>query len=268
MPEYLAPGVYVEEFDTGTPIAGVPTSTVDYETARALIAAVEPIIRRAQPQWAGFDDPDPGVTLVQLLAWVAEGLTYRAGADGERTREAVLRAAAELAAVAGACATRRATLKRPSFFAGQLIDAATLESEQDYLREKQRRHNRNLHGFGIVSGLDVRVEATSDSDAARIVVEPGYAIDRCGEEIALPVGVRLAAPADGDATFVSLRHWEHSCEQPPARAGDAIACIEEACLVAIVRDVSPSSLAIARLVRSDGRWTIDASFAAPRPAST
>ncbi len=50
MPEYLAPGVYLEESDFGVkPIAGVSTSTIDIETARALVAAIESIIERTQP---------------------------------------------------------------------------------------------------------------------------------------------------------------------------------------------------------------------------
>ena len=218
MPQYLAPGVYLEEYDASlTPIPGVSTSTIDNEVARAIIAAIEPIVAHAQPNWTRLNDADPGVTLIQLFAWIAEGLIYRSGPDAERQREAALRATADVAAIVRACGNERALLKRPTFFAGRLIDAATLQDEQEYLREKHRRHNRTLHGFGIVSGLAVRIEATTDSEGVRLVVEPGYAIDRCGEEIAVPDRVRLAMPANGDAAFVSLRYWEHPCAQSPAR---------------------------------------------------
>ena len=268
MPEFLAPGVYVEEVDAGlTPIPGVSTS-IDIETARALIAAIKPTVERAQPGWTGFNDSDPGITLIQLFAWLAEGLLYRSSPDSERRRKAVLRAAADMAAAAGACAMERETLKRPRYFAGRLIDAATLQLEQDYHLEKRRRHNRTLHGFGIVSGLEVRVDATTDPDGGRIVVEPGYAIDTCGEEIAVPESVHLGLPADGDTAFVSVRHWDHPCAELPARASLDVDCIEEACVIAVVRDVLPSTMAIARLVRSNGRWTIDAAFVPPRAGST
>jgi hypothetical protein len=269
MPEYLTPGVYVEEVDAGlTPIPGVSTSTIDTETARALVAAIKPVVERAQPGWTGFNDSDPGVTLIQLLAWLAEGLLCRSSPDPERRRKALLRAAADVTAVAGACAMERETLKRPRFFAGRLIDAATLQSEQDYHREKHRRHNRTLHGVGIVSGLEVRVDVTTDPDGDRIVVEPGYAIGRCGEEIEVPESVRLALPADGDAAYVSLRHWDHTCAERLAQSTPDLECVEEACVIAMVRDVLPSTLAIARLVRSDGRWTVDAAFVPPRAGST
>lgn len=266
MPEYLAPGVYVEESDARpTPIPGVPTATIDTATARALVVAIEPVIKRTQPGWTNSNDADPGITLIQLFAWIAEGLLYQSSADPDRRRNAVLRATTSVAAAAGACAMARETLKRPHFFAGKLIDAATLQSEQDYHRETHRRHNRNLHGFGIVSGLEVRVGETADADGDHIVVEPGYAIGPCGAEIAVSECVRLALPAGGDAVFVSLRHWDHPCAWVPTQAGiPEVGCIEEACVFAIVSDVLPSALSVARLVRSDGRWIVDATFTPPR----
>jgi hypothetical protein len=269
MPEYLAPGVYLEESDAGVkPISGVSTSPIDLETARALVAAIEPIIERTQPGWTRFNDTDPGITLIELLAWVAEGLLFRSGDDSERRRAAVLRAAADVVAVAEACAIEREPLKRPSFFDGRLIDAATLQSEQDYHREKHRRHNRNLHGFGIVSGLEVRVDATAGADGDSIVVDPGYAIDRSGEEIAVSECVRLALPADGDAAHVSLRHWDHPGAEVPSQGTLNVSDVDEACAIAIVRDVLPSALSIARLVRVDGHWSVDSAFVRTRARST
>jgi hypothetical protein len=269
MPEYLAPGVYLEESDAGVkPIPGVSTSTIDIETARALVAAIESILERTQPDWTRSNDTDPGITLVELFAWVAEGLLFRSGGYSERRRRAVLGAAADVAAVADVCATERELLKRPNYFTGRLLDAATFQSEQEYLLEKHRRHNRKLHGFGIVSGLEVRVNAIAGSDGDCIVVEPGYAIDRHGEEIAVSECVRLALPAAGDAAYVSLRHWDHPCAEVPSQSTLNVGCIEEACAIAIVQDVLPPAVEIARLVRLDGRWTVDSAFVRTRVRST
>jgi hypothetical protein len=269
MPEYLAPGVYLEESDAGVkPIPGVSTSTIDIETARALVAAIESIVERTQPNWTRSNDADPGVTLIELFAWVAESLLFRSGGYSERRRKAALDAAADVVALADACATERIRLKRPSYFAGRLLDAGTLQSEQDYLREKHRRHNRKLHGSGIVCGLRVQVNAIAGSDGDCIVVEPGYAIDRHGEERAVSECVRLTPPADGDMTSVSLRCWDHPCAEVPSQAPPDVGCIEEACAIAIVRDVVPPALEIARLVRLDGRWTVDSAFVRTRVRST
>lgn len=270
MPEYLAPGVYVEELDTApTPIPGVSTSTIDLETAHLLVAAMRPIIERVQPDWTHFNDSDPGVTVIQLLAWVAERVLDRSGSEFEQRRRAVLRAATVLTTAAGACSVEYETLKRPSYFAGRLLDAATLQLEQDYHREKLRRHNRNLHGVGIVSGLEVQVDAATDTNGGGIRIEPGYAVDGCGEEIAVTARIKLALPRDGEAAFVSLRHWNHPCAQMLSHAGTIeVSCMEEACLVAIAGNVLPPGLALARLVRLSGHWEVDGAFVPTRSGIT
>lgn len=265
MPEYLAPGVYVEEIDTDlTPIPGVSTSTLDTETARRLVAAMEPVLG-ATPEWTQFNDHDPGVTLIQLFAHLGDGLLYRSTSNSDRRRKALLHAAARWTAAAGGCAKECEVLRRPNYFTGRFLDAATLQSEQDYHREKRRLHNRNLHGFGVVSGLEVRVEATSDPESPHVVIEPGYGIDRGGDEIAVHDRVRFTLPPNRDAAFLSLRHWDHPCTPMPNQAGTVDAgCTEDVCLLAIVDEVLPPAFALARLVRSNGRWTLDSDFVPPR----
>src|SRR4029434_4573367 len=93
----------------------------------------------------------------------------------------LLRALATLSTLS--CAPACAPVARPNYFSGRLLDAATPASAQDYPREMRRRHNRALHGYGVVSGLDVDIDASGGEP--RIAVAPGYAIDPCGNEIAL-----------------------------------------------------------------------------------
>jgi hypothetical protein len=94
------------------------------------------------------------------------------------------------------------TIERPRYFSGQALVADDLEQEQLYLREKARRHNRLLHGFGVVCGLCVRPDAA----ARRVIVEPGYALDPYGEEILVEheVAVELCRD-DDDGNAVSAR---------------------------------------------------------------
>jgi hypothetical protein len=44
-------------------------------------------------------------------------------------------------------------LKRVKYHHGMLLSAKDLTAEQEYFLERQRRHNRYLHGWGVVSGL-------------------------------------------------------------------------------------------------------------------
>ncbi len=70
-------------------------------------------------------------------------------------------------------------LERPRYFAGQLLTEAELNSEQAYVIAKNRLHNRYLHGWGVVCGLEV---VCSNCDGW-VRVREGYAIDPCGNDI-------------------------------------------------------------------------------------
>jgi hypothetical protein len=266
MPEYLSPGVYVEEVDAGTQsIPGVSTP-IDSGHLQSLVAELKKTVVAQAPAWTDSNDADPGVTLLELFAWLTENLLYRTHDIPERGRKAALRAATALSVLGHPCTTECATLTRPHFFAGQLLDAATLQAEQDYHREKLRRHNRMLHGFGIVSGLGVHVEPTSDPGGGRIIVDPGYAIDGRGEEIAVCTGAALALPSVGNEAFVTLRFWEHPrpLDSPSASGEPGVTAVEEACVIGFAQAVSPPTVALARLICADGGWRVDPAFVPPR----
>jgi len=83
--------------------------------------------------------------------------------------------------------------ERPRYFHGQLLTAQDFADEQDYFREKLRRHNRLLHGWGVVCGLRV----TPATKRCAVVVSPGYALDPCGDEILVEQEVLLRLPHRG-----------------------------------------------------------------------
>jgi hypothetical protein len=70
-------------------------------------------------------------------------------------------------------------LDRTRFFAGQLLTESDLNNEQSYWLAKNRLHNRYLHGWGVVCGLQI-VCAECDG---WVTVKTGYAIDPCGNDI-------------------------------------------------------------------------------------
>ncbi len=256
MPKLVSPGVYLDETDPG-------------ERARrarpmedAALAALATDLRRAMdahaPDWTDTNESDPGITLLEVIAYLAEGLAGMSGTVSE-ARALAGRGADALAALANPRTPCGERVRRPLFFFGRLLDADTLAAEQDYHREKFRRHNRAVLGYGTVSGLEVRVDA-GDSGATRIVVEPGYAIDRSGEEVCVPCAVTLPSPAQSDPVFVTLRFQEHPCG-----VADAVSrTVEEACLIGFQSEVTVPSIALARLVRSSGGWRVDPEFTGPR----
>lgn len=70
-------------------------------------------------------------------------------------------------------------LCRPRFFAGQLLTEEDLNRLDQYIVKKQRLHNRHLHGWGVVCGLELRC----DPCANNLIVTSGYGLSPCGDDI-------------------------------------------------------------------------------------
>jgi len=104
-------------------------------------------------------------------------------------------------------------LARIWFSDDQVLSVAHLHLAQEYFREKLKRHNRSLHGFGIVSGLKVTVAA------GKVVVEAGLALDCEGNEIVVGTPQTLTPPASLESVrtaYVSVRYFEQKAGPTPA----------------------------------------------------
>lgn len=76
-------------------------------------------------------------------------------------------------------------LARPDYQPGNYLFADDLQTGQSYLLQRLRRHNRMLHGSGVICGMTV-VAANDPSHPWGVHVCPGYAISPSGDEIVLP----------------------------------------------------------------------------------
>lgn len=72
---------------------------------------------------------------------------------------------------------------RPQFFAGQLLTDDDLRSLEDYVVAKNRLHARYLFGAGVVCGLKI---TCAPCTPGQVVVNAGYALDCCGNDIVVP----------------------------------------------------------------------------------
>jgi len=73
-------------------------------------------------------------------------------------------------------------LERVRFFPGQILTADDMSLSNEWVLEKLRRHNRYLHGWGIVCGCDVQPPGGADN-AWMLHICPGYLITPQGDEI-------------------------------------------------------------------------------------
>lgn len=70
--------------------------------------------------------------------------------------------------------------ERTRWFARQLVGPADLSQDQIYVRDRMRRHNRLMHGWGIVCGAELEAVA---GEPCKVRICPGYVLTPCGDEI-------------------------------------------------------------------------------------
>jgi len=243
---------------------------------------------RAAPGWTDANAHDPGVSVLELLAYALDELAYRNDRVSDDARVIARRVAERARALAGgdgtsddvgttgAAGSGRAdgALVRPRFFSGQLLTADDFTAAQDYVRQRFDRRNRLLHGAGVVEGLAVSIGDDGDG-AAHVVVAPGLAFDRFGREIFVGCAARVAVGGDAPALVVSLSYAERTTRTATATfAGDDAGVhgdlaaqatrVLETFAVSLGATPADDAVPIARLRRWRGRWRLDPRFRAAR----
>jgi hypothetical protein len=127
---------------------------------------------------------------------------------------------------------RLPNLIAPHYFSGQLLSDADLDALVAWTRARLSLGGRR-DGFGVVCGLEVRVDSRSGHEAD-LIVGPGYAVGPAGEDIVVATDEPLSlaavslAPSDDPKArhpidlFVSTAHV-HERPQPGFDLGDDVA---------------------------------------------
>jgi hypothetical protein len=115
-------------------------------------------------------------------------------------------------------------LARPDYQPGDYLRADDLRVGQDYLEQRLRRHDRRLHGWGVVCGMRV-IPANDPAHPWGVCVCPGFAIGPYGDEIQLTCRVSLditeflwLSPIGARAprvTYVAIRYAEELTKPTP-----------------------------------------------------
>ena len=105
--------------------------------------------------------------------------------------------------------------KRVNYVNGLVLGADDLVQEQLYHLEKNRLHNRLLHGYGTLCGLSV--DLSDPGDGPRLTVAPGVAVDPRGRAIRVPEAycANLAAWLQSHAAEVQDRLAASPSLSPP-----------------------------------------------------
>ena len=148
------------------------------------------------------------------------------------------------------------SMERVRYFARQLITPDDLTLEQEYFRNKLRRHNRLLHGWGVVCGCMVK----PGNKPWTVEVTPGYVLGPFGDEILIEdvvevnllkeglEGLAVSPCADqlddwcsevevkreAESLYVAVKYAE--CKSRPVRVHIGCGCDETHCEYSRIRD--------------------------------
>jgi hypothetical protein len=164
---------------------------------------------------------------------------------------------------------------RPRYFTGRLLTADDFEAEQQYHIDKQRLHNRMLHGSGIVYGLAVSQQKNL------LIVESGLALDCLGREIIVPEHLEVNLLEGDIEPYLALQYHEIPLDASPTPEGEfhpgrvqeqyAVLWADELSIRCFRRRKAGERtcgrvhpVPIARVSRRGVRWVLNRAFKPPR----
>jgi hypothetical protein len=112
------------------------------------------------------------------------------------------------------CVLCGTALERVRYFSGKLIAADDMRAEQEFMLNKMRRHNRFLHGWGVVCGCEV-VPMPTEKNPWQVQVCPGYAVAPQGDEIFICESETFDLQTSPQARDPGTMTW--SCPPVPAK---------------------------------------------------
>jgi IPT/TIG domain len=154
----------------------------------------------------------------------------------------------------------------PRYYPRQLITPDDLTLEQNYFRDRMRRHNRLLHGWGVVCGaLVCPVPSPPGSDWTgpfvpwQVQVQKGYMLGPYGDEIILDcsrtVDLRTAGVSGvtGEPCVDMVDPWCSQVFTPPEKSTLFIAVKYKQCMTRPVR-VQPAGCGCSDASCEYSRW--------------
>jgi len=235
---------------------------------QALAADFAVRLRADAPDWTDRTEHDPGVTLLEVFAFLTEQLAFRSDRIPERGRRVITRLVATLETLCSRSQEPNDGLTRVNYFSGQLLTADDFQAEQDYFRAKARRHNRMLLGACIVTGLQVALEPSSDEQPV-VSVAAGSAIAPDGEELFLPASRVCRLHATISSGFVTLQYVERLSD-PTAPTGEdshQASRIHEGAQIGFAATLPANAIGLAKLERENKTWHLVDDFRALRASA-
>ncbi len=107
------------------------------------------------------------------------------------------------------------SIKRLNYFTGEFLKEEDFEIEQQYHIDMLRKHNKNLHGWGIAQGLGVGFNT-----GTAVTISQGLAIDSAGKTILLTDSQSYDFSAtSGSEYYLSIKYYKTFTDEFTSETG-------------------------------------------------
>lgn len=113
-------------------------------------------------------------------------------------------------------------VERNTWWDGKVMRARDFAADTEYLLDHHRLHNRLLHGWGIVYGLDVERHPRPECAQSWVLVTAGLALDCQGRELVLTGDVPFELPDRAGPYLLCARFKEEKVEPVPALYAEGV----------------------------------------------
>jgi len=223
---------------------------------RELVNQIVACVKTFTPEWTEHEPSDPGITLIELFVWLTDAIAFKQITIADTTRTVLRTLLEQVAITASNDCHLIAGLARPRYFQGKLLTADDLQAEQDYSRKTRWLHNHCLFGWGIVTGLKVGLDGANNDV---IVINPGFAIDRSGQELCVCEPVRSTWPPTMVSGYVSLSFCEQAVQVTMGESKES-SRIVEGFRVGFGEVAPDGAVALAHLKRKKKKWVLDTRY--------
>lgn len=185
----------------------LPTPNLDDRTFEDLVAEIRTLIPRYNREWTNFNPSDPGVTVLELFAYLAEQSLYRINQVPRRNYVGFLR----LLGIELAENERlESGIRRALELVGERYRAVTGEDYEELTLAKMEELQPGLAGRAIVTNNADLESIAADAETLEDVTREGHVsvvvVPRCeGDAAAWCEGAALPRPVPGTALLGEIQ---------------------------------------------------------------
>lgn len=223
------------------------------------VQRVSETVQEYYPEWTQLQSTDPGVTFVEVFAFLGDNLLIQNYPVTDAARVSLARIVAKFGRGGKECDHQE--LESMKFFNGRILTSEDLSREQEANRERRIPCDKVLGGYGTLSGLEVQIDHTEPTE---VRVTPGIALSPSGRLIVVPCPKACVFPSEAKVAILSIGFSERQKAPVSVEVGICDTRIQDSYTLVLDTAIAEDSIPLAKFINTKGRWRRDRKFRPPR----